>query len=144
MKTVIRCKTTKEMWTNLVLRHEEPSETRDTKIAAIRLKFNCLKVLEGEKVAQTYTRLKSLLNDLSNKGVNIPKARVNATFFDNLPKKQLSLNWNQRANNSIKNFSFATLFGKYNYEEELINQIYEPEKKNVNTQTSMTTTLFSN
>lgn len=51
MKFVIRCKTAKEMWTGLVLGHERPSETRDTKITVLMLKFNAFKALSGEKVA---------------------------------------------------------------------------------------------
>ncbi|GJW57800.1 retrovirus-related pol polyprotein from transposon TNT 1-94, partial [Tanacetum coccineum] len=53
--------------------HEGPSDIRDTKIAASRLKFNAFKSLEGEKVNGTFTRLKCLLNDLENNGVIIPK-----------------------------------------------------------------------
>ncbi|GKE00935.1 hypothetical protein Tco_1388918 [Tanacetum coccineum] len=36
------------MWNDLILAHEGPSDTRDTKIAALRLKFNAFKSLEGE------------------------------------------------------------------------------------------------
>ncbi|GJZ16223.1 retrovirus-related pol polyprotein from transposon TNT 1-94 [Tanacetum coccineum] len=67
------------MWNDLILAHEGPSDTRDTKIAAMRLKFNAFKALEGEKVNGTFTRLKYLLNDLENNGVIIPQAEVNAT-----------------------------------------------------------------
>ncbi|GJR04501.1 retrovirus-related pol polyprotein from transposon TNT 1-94 [Tanacetum coccineum] len=91
---------------------------QDTKIAALRLKFNAFKSLEGEKVMGTFTRLKCLLNDLENNGVIIPQVEVNATFVNSLPRKWLSMNQTQRANNSIKNDSLATLYGKYNYEEE--------------------------
>nr|GEW62213.1 hypothetical protein [Tanacetum cinerariifolium] len=49
MKSVIMCKTAKEMWNYLILAHEGPSDTKDTKIAALRLKFNAIKSLEGEK-----------------------------------------------------------------------------------------------
>ncbi|GJS60744.1 hypothetical protein Tco_0655528 [Tanacetum coccineum] len=80
MKSVIKCKTAKEIWNDLILAHEGPSDTRDTKIAALRLKFNAFKSLEGEKVNGTFTRLKCLLNDLENNGVVIPQAEVNATF----------------------------------------------------------------
>ncbi|GJY45095.1 hypothetical protein Tco_0433308 [Tanacetum coccineum] len=48
MKSVIKCKTTKEMSNDLILAHEGPSDIRDTKIAALRLKFNAFKSLEGE------------------------------------------------------------------------------------------------
>ncbi|GJY42211.1 retrovirus-related pol polyprotein from transposon TNT 1-94 [Tanacetum coccineum] len=119
MKSVIKCKTAKEMWNDLILAHEGPSDTRDTKIAALRLKFNAFKSLEGEKVMGTFTRLKCLLNDLENNGVTIPQAEVNATFVNSLPRKWLSMNQTQRANNSIKNDSLATLYGKYNYEEDV-------------------------
>ncbi|GJU12052.1 hypothetical protein Tco_1134448 [Tanacetum coccineum] len=71
---VIKCKTAKAMWNDLILAHERPSNTRDTKIAALRLKFNALKALEGEKVNGTFTRLKCLLNDLENNGVIISQA----------------------------------------------------------------------
>ncbi|GJY49772.1 hypothetical protein Tco_0439728 [Tanacetum coccineum] len=50
MKSVIKYKTAKEMWTELCLAYKGPSDTRDTKIAALRLKFNAFKALEGEKV----------------------------------------------------------------------------------------------
>ncbi|GJX13267.1 hypothetical protein Tco_0205025 [Tanacetum coccineum] len=94
-----------KMWNDLILAHEGPSDTRDTKIIALRLKFNAFKSLEGEKVNRTFTRLKCLLNDLKNNGVCIPQAEVNATFVNSLPRKWLSMNQTQRANNSIKNDS---------------------------------------
>nr|GEZ04465.1 hypothetical protein [Tanacetum cinerariifolium] len=124
MKSVIKYKTTKEMWTELCLAYEGTSDTRDTKIAALRLKFNAFKTLEGEKVNGTYTRLKCLLNDLENNRVIISQSEVNATFVNSLPRKWLSMNQTQRANNSIKNDSLAALYGKYHYEEGLIDDIY--------------------
>ncbi|GJT31948.1 hypothetical protein Tco_0922367 [Tanacetum coccineum] len=75
MKSVIKCKTAKEMWNDLILAHEGPSDTRDTKIAALRLKFNAFKSLEGEKVNRTFTRLKYLINGLENNGVTISQAK---------------------------------------------------------------------
>ncbi|GJV10027.1 hypothetical protein Tco_1351568 [Tanacetum coccineum] len=49
MKSVIKYKTVKEMWNDLNLAHEGPSDIRDTKIAALRLMFNAFKSHEGEK-----------------------------------------------------------------------------------------------
>ncbi|GJZ51628.1 hypothetical protein Tco_0606143, partial [Tanacetum coccineum] len=74
MKTVIKCTTTRSMWNDLIIAHEGSSDTRDTKIVALRLKFNAFKALEGEKVQGTFTRLKILLNDLEDKCVSIPQA----------------------------------------------------------------------
>ncbi|GKA41490.1 hypothetical protein Tco_0734083 [Tanacetum coccineum] len=124
--------------------HEGPSDTRDTKIAALRLKFNAFKSLEGEKVNGTFTKLKCLLNDLENNGVCIPQVEVNATFVNSLPRKWLSMNQTQRANNSIKNDSLATLYGKYNYEEGLIDQIYESETQRFTIQALSSKALISN
>ncbi|GJZ78553.1 retrovirus-related pol polyprotein from transposon TNT 1-94 [Tanacetum coccineum] len=49
MKFVIKCVIAKAMWNDLILAHKGPSKTRDTKIAALRLKFNAFKALKGEK-----------------------------------------------------------------------------------------------
>ncbi|GJS65390.1 retrovirus-related pol polyprotein from transposon TNT 1-94 [Tanacetum coccineum] len=73
-----------------------PSDTRDTKIAALRLKFNAFKSLKGEKVMETFTRLKCLLNDLENNGVIIPQAEVNATFDSDLDVEE-----DQRSSNEF-------------------------------------------
>ncbi|GJT61687.1 retrovirus-related pol polyprotein from transposon TNT 1-94 [Tanacetum coccineum] len=97
MKAVIKCKTAIAMWNYLILAHEGPSDTRDTKIAAMRLKFNAFKALEGEKVNGTFTRLRYLLNDLENNDVIIPQAEINATFVNSLPRKWLSMNQTQIA-----------------------------------------------
>ncbi|GJW82712.1 retrovirus-related pol polyprotein from transposon TNT 1-94 [Tanacetum coccineum] len=53
-----------------------PSETKDTKIAALRLKFNAFIALEEDRVNGTFTRLKSLLNDFENNGVSISQAEL--------------------------------------------------------------------
>ncbi|GJZ29308.1 hypothetical protein Tco_0573955 [Tanacetum coccineum] len=121
-----------------------PFVPMDTKIVALRLKFNAFKALEGEKVNGTFTRLKCLLNDLENNGVSIPQAKVNATFVNSLPRKWLSMNQTQRANNSIKNYTLAALYGKYNYEEGLIDQIYELETNRFTIQAPKTKALISN
>ncbi|GJY30124.1 hypothetical protein Tco_0413619 [Tanacetum coccineum] len=63
----------------------------------------------ANQVNETFTRLKRLLNDQENNGVTIPQAEVNAMFVNSLLRKWLSMNQTQRANNSIKNDSLATL-----------------------------------
>ncbi|GJT14043.1 hypothetical protein Tco_0861085 [Tanacetum coccineum] len=132
------------MWNDLILAHEGPSDKRDTKIETLRLKFNAFKSPEGEKVNGNFTRLKCLLNNLKNNGVTIPQAEVNATFVNSLPRKWLSMNQTQRANNSIKNDSLATLYGKYNYEKGLIDQIYESETQRFTIHASSSKSLISN
>nr|GEY62005.1 hypothetical protein [Tanacetum cinerariifolium] len=132
------------MWIKLCLAYEGPSDTRDTKIATLRLKFNAFKALEGDKVNGTYARLKCLLNDFENNGVIISQSKVNATFVNSLPRKWLSMNQTKRANNSIKNDSLAALYGKYHYEEGLIDDIYTPETQRQTIQSSSSKALISN
>ncbi|GJR89557.1 retrovirus-related pol polyprotein from transposon TNT 1-94 [Tanacetum coccineum] len=97
IKSFIKCKTVKEMWNDLILAHEGPFDTRDTKIAALRLNS-------------------MLLNHLKVK----------------------------KANNSIKNDCLAALYGKYNYEEGLIDQIYESKTQRFSIQASSSKALISN
>ncbi|GJX30783.1 retrovirus-related pol polyprotein from transposon TNT 1-94 [Tanacetum coccineum] len=113
MKSIIKCKTTKEMWNELILAYEGPFDTRDTKIAALRLKFNAFKSLEGEKLNGTFTRLKCLLNDLENNGVTIPQAEVNATFDNDSDVKE-----DQRTSNEF----MADLNVGYHERALLVNQ----------------------
>ncbi|GJT73998.1 retrovirus-related pol polyprotein from transposon TNT 1-94 [Tanacetum coccineum] len=144
MKFVIKCKSEKATWNDLLLAYEGPSDTKDTKIAALRLKFNAFKSLKGEKVNGTFTRIKFLLNYLENNGVIIPQAEVNAMFVNSLPRKWLSMNQTQRANNSIKNDCLATLYGKYNCEEGLIDHIYESKTQRFTIQALSSKALIFN
>ncbi|GKE31020.1 hypothetical protein Tco_1450342 [Tanacetum coccineum] len=80
-RVVIKCKTAKAMWNDLILAYEGPSDTRDTKIDVMRLKFNAFKALKSEKVNGTFTRLKCLLNDLENNGVIILQAESETQRF---------------------------------------------------------------
>nr|GEU97917.1 hypothetical protein [Tanacetum cinerariifolium] len=130
--------------TELCLAYEGPSDTRDTKIVALRLKFNAFKALKGEKVNGTYTRLKCLLNDLENNGMIISQSEVNATFVNSLPRKWLSMNQTQRANNSIKNNSLVSLYSKYLYEEVQIDDIYASESQRFTIQALSSKALISN
>ncbi|GJR34829.1 retrovirus-related pol polyprotein from transposon TNT 1-94 [Tanacetum coccineum] len=93
---------------DLILAHEGPSNIRDTKIAALRLKFNAFKSLEGEKVNGTFTRLKCLLNDLENNGVIIPQAK----------DIDLDVDKDQRTSNE----SMANLNAEYHERALLANQ----------------------
>ncbi|GJY82161.1 retrovirus-related pol polyprotein from transposon TNT 1-94 [Tanacetum coccineum] len=74
---------------------------------------------ESLKSNGKHSQAKSLLNDLENNCVIIPQVEVNATFVNSLPRKWLSMNQTQRENNSIKKDNLATLYGKYNYEEDV-------------------------
>nr|GFC59007.1 hypothetical protein [Tanacetum cinerariifolium] len=61
-----------------------------------------------------------------------------------MPRKWLSMNQTYSANNSIKNDSLAALYGKYHYEECLIDDIYASETQRFTIQTSSSKALISN
>nr|GEX50220.1 retrovirus-related Pol polyprotein from transposon TNT 1-94 [Tanacetum cinerariifolium] len=61
-----------------------------------------------------------------------------------LPRKWLSMNQTQRANNSIKNDSLAALYGKYHCEEGLIDDIYASKTQRFTIQASSSKALISN
>nr|GEZ61691.1 retrovirus-related Pol polyprotein from transposon TNT 1-94 [Tanacetum cinerariifolium] len=107
-----------------------PSNTRDIKIVASRLKFNAFEALEGEKVNGTYTRLKCLLNDLKNNEVIISQSEVNATFVNSLPRKWLSMNQTQRANNSIKMIVWLLSMGSITMRKDSDSDVKEDNKIN--------------
>nr|GEV63063.1 retrovirus-related Pol polyprotein from transposon TNT 1-94 [Tanacetum cinerariifolium] len=77
-------------------------------------------------------------------GPFVPMSKVNATFVNSLLRKWLSMNQTQKVNNSIKNDSLATLYGKYNYEEGLIDQIYESKTQRFTIHASSSKALISN
>ncbi|GJT83577.1 hypothetical protein Tco_1057919 [Tanacetum coccineum] len=77
------CKTAKEMWNDLILAHEGPSDTRDTKIAALRLKFNAFKSLEGEKPTKKMVEHESIMKKDSNSDVEEDQ-RTNNEFMADL------------------------------------------------------------
>ncbi|GJY67967.1 ankyrin repeat-containing protein [Tanacetum coccineum] len=63
MKAVIKCKTAKAMWNDLILAHEGPYDTRDTKIATLRLKFNAFIALED--VEEDLRSSREFIDDLN-------------------------------------------------------------------------------
>ncbi|GJZ90409.1 hypothetical protein Tco_0662336 [Tanacetum coccineum] len=93
--------------------------------------------------------LEPYLHEILENGPYVPKSPASTSENilikpQNLPKKWLSMNQTQRANDSIKNDTLATLYGKYNYEEELIDQIYEFETKRFNIKSSTSKALIFN
>ncbi|GJT94271.1 retrovirus-related pol polyprotein from transposon TNT 1-94 [Tanacetum coccineum] len=69
------CTTTQSIWDDLILAHKGPFDIRDTKITALRLKFNAFKALEGEKDSASDVEEDTRSN---NKFL----ADLNAEFYD--------------------------------------------------------------
>ncbi|GJS11947.1 hypothetical protein Tco_0368743, partial [Tanacetum coccineum] len=77
MESVISCETSKATWTDLVHNFEGPSDTKENKITDLKLKYQTFRAKPFESLSQTYTRYKTLLNELANDGVTLSKHEIN-------------------------------------------------------------------
>ncbi|GJU80272.1 hypothetical protein Tco_1282637 [Tanacetum coccineum] len=85
------------------------------------------------------------MNELVNDGIELSKLEINTGFINRLLKKWLRFCQSLRNTNHVKESELASLFGKLKYEENLIDNIYETEKKkSFFTVTPLSTTFFSN
>ncbi|GJY85849.1 retrovirus-related pol polyprotein from transposon TNT 1-94 [Tanacetum coccineum] len=86
MESVISYVLAKETWTDLVHSFDGPSNTKENRIIDLKLKYQTFRAKSIESLSQTYTRYKTLLNELANDGVNLFKHEIN----DNLIQRRYS------------------------------------------------------
>ncbi|GJY42029.1 hypothetical protein Tco_0429299 [Tanacetum coccineum] len=79
MKSVISCETAKATWTDLVHSFKGPSDTKENKIMDLKLEYQSFRAKPSESLSQTYTRYKTLRNQLPNDGVTLPKHEINSS-----------------------------------------------------------------
>ncbi|GJT55994.1 hypothetical protein Tco_0991048 [Tanacetum coccineum] len=77
MESVISCVSAKETWTDLVYSFEGPSDTKKNRIIDLKLEYQTFREKSTKSLSQTYTRCKTLLNELANDGVNLSKHEIN-------------------------------------------------------------------
>ncbi|GJV36814.1 retrovirus-related pol polyprotein from transposon TNT 1-94 [Tanacetum coccineum] len=124
MNFIINCLTAKPTWDDLILYHEGPFDVKEIRVMDLKYK--------------------ALMNELVNDGIKLSKLKINTGFINGLPKKWLSFCQSLRNTNHVKESELASLFGKLKYEENLIDSIYESEKKKyVVTATPLSTAFFS-
>ncbi|GKA22675.1 hypothetical protein Tco_0708637 [Tanacetum coccineum] len=90
MEYVISCVLAKETWTDLVHSFEGPSDTKENRIMDLKLEYQTFRAKSTKSLSQTYTRNKTLLNELANDGVNLSKHEINVGFVNSLPEKWLT------------------------------------------------------
>ncbi|GJY31724.1 hypothetical protein Tco_0415219 [Tanacetum coccineum] len=90
MESVISYETSKATWTDLVHSFEGPSNTMENRIMDLKLDYQTFKVKPSKSLSQTYTRYKTLLNELANDGVNLSKHEINVGFVNSLPENWLT------------------------------------------------------
>ncbi|GJW81142.1 hypothetical protein Tco_0145117 [Tanacetum coccineum] len=113
---------------NLDQQIKGPSDVKESRAIDLKLCYNTFKFKEGESLTQTFTRYKALMNELVNDGINLSKLEINTGFINRLPKKWLSFGQSLKNTNHVTDSEIASQFGKLEYEENLINSIYEAEK----------------
>ncbi|GJS65872.1 retrovirus-related pol polyprotein from transposon TNT 1-94 [Tanacetum coccineum] len=147
MESVIRCETAKDTWTDLVHSFEGPSDTNENRIMDLKLEYQTFRAKPSESLSRTYTRYKTLLNELSNDGVNLSKHKINVGFVNSLPKKWLTFSQGLRNANHTQTFDLADIYGRFVYEDNIIQRRYSDTKKALITTPSTTpisTDFFSN
>nr|GEU31116.1 hypothetical protein [Tanacetum cinerariifolium] len=102
MKSVISCVSAKETWTDLVHSFEGPLDTKENRIMDLKLEYQTFRTKSTESLSQTYTRYKTLLNELANDGVNLFKYEINT-------------------------LDLADIYGRFVYEDNLIQRRNKPE-----------------
>ncbi|GJS23251.1 hypothetical protein Tco_0451883 [Tanacetum coccineum] len=78
---------------------------------------------------QTYTRFKTLLNELANDGVNLSKHEINVGFVNNLPEKWLTFSQGLRNANHTRTLDLADIYERFVYKDNLIQRRYSETKR---------------
>ncbi|GJT00541.1 hypothetical protein Tco_0821710 [Tanacetum coccineum] len=82
IESVISCETAKATLTDLVHSFEGPSDTKENRIMDLKLESQTFRAKPTESLSQTYTRYKTLFNEIANDGVNLSKHEINIYLDD--------------------------------------------------------------
>nr|GEY88297.1 retrovirus-related Pol polyprotein from transposon TNT 1-94 [Tanacetum cinerariifolium] len=108
---------------------EGPSDTKENRIMDLKLEYQTFKAKSTESLLQTYTRYKTMLNELANDGVNLSKHEINVGFVNSLPEKWLTFSQGLRNANHTQTIDLANIYGRFVYEDNLIQRRYSDTKK---------------
>ncbi|GJR07476.1 hypothetical protein Tco_0790128 [Tanacetum coccineum] len=110
MESVISCDTAKDTWTDLVHSFEGPSYSKENMIMDLTLEYQTFRAKPNESLSQSYTRYKTLLNELANDGVNLSKHEINAGFVNSLLEKWLTFSQGLRNANHTQTLYLADIY----------------------------------
>ncbi|GKB24225.1 hypothetical protein Tco_0863626 [Tanacetum coccineum] len=96
---------------------EGPSDTKENKIMDLKLEYQTFKGKSSETLSQTYTRYKTLVNELSNDGVILSKYEINVCFVNSLFEKWQSFPQGLRNANHTQTFDLADIYGRFDFQE---------------------------
>ncbi|GKD99442.1 hypothetical protein Tco_1387426 [Tanacetum coccineum] len=147
MESVISCEIAKATWADLVHSFDGSSDTKENRIMDLKLKYQTFRAKPSGNLSHTYTYYKTLLNELVNDGVNLSKHEINVGFVNSLPEKWLTFSQGLRNANNTQTLNLADIYGRFVYEDNLIQRRYSYTKKALITtpsSTSVSTAFFSN
>ncbi|GKA79192.1 hypothetical protein Tco_0785788 [Tanacetum coccineum] len=113
----------------------------------LKLKYQTFRAKPTKSLSQTYTHYKTLLNELANDGVNLSKHEINVGFMNSLPEKWVTFSQGLRNANHTQTLDLADIYGRFIYEDNLIQRRYSNTKKALITtpsSTAISTAFFSN
>ncbi|GJS54133.1 retrovirus-related pol polyprotein from transposon TNT 1-94 [Tanacetum coccineum] len=122
IESVISYETAKATRTDLVHSFEGPFDTNENKIMDLKLEYQTFRTKSSKTISQTYTRYKTLINEVTNDGVTLSKHEINT-------------------------LDLANIYGRFVYEDNLISRRHSNTKKALITTPSdspISTTFFSN
>ncbi|GJV61850.1 hypothetical protein Tco_1467950 [Tanacetum coccineum] len=112
MESVISCDTAKDTWSDLVHSFKGPFDTKENRIMDLKLEYQTFRAKTFETLSQTYTRYKTLLNELANFGVTLSKHEINVSFINSLLKKWHNLSQRLRNANHTQTLDLADIYGR--------------------------------
>ncbi|GJW62598.1 hypothetical protein Tco_0111933, partial [Tanacetum coccineum] len=113
IESVISCKTAEATWTDLVHSFESPSDTKENKIIDLKLEYQTFRAKPSESLSQTYTRYKTLLNELANDDVILFKHEIDVGFMNSLPEKWLTFSQGLRNANHTLTLELAYIYERF-------------------------------
>ncbi|GKD33139.1 hypothetical protein Tco_1248648, partial [Tanacetum coccineum] len=107
----------------------------------LKLKYQTFRAKPSGNLSHTYTYYKTLLNELVNDGVNLSKHEINVGFVNSLPEKWLTFSQGLRNANNTQTLNLADIYGRFVYEDNLIQRRYSYTKKALITTPSIAKTF---
>ncbi|GJX73964.1 hypothetical protein Tco_0312559 [Tanacetum coccineum] len=95
----------------------------------LKLDYQTFRAKPTKSLSQTYTRYKTLLNELANDGVNLSKHEINVGFVNSLFEKWLTFSQGLRNANHNQSFDLADIYGRFVYKDNLIQRRYSDTKE---------------
>ena len=110
MKTVIKLKSSKQIWDTLCIMFDGTEDLIATKKIDLKRAYENFFSLPNKKLEGIFTCFKGLLNDMTNVGISHNTFEVCHKFIDSLPQKWQGLRQILRTTQQIKTLDLESLY----------------------------------